>query len=947
MTRLLLVLSLWLFIGVPAGCQSQDERAAIVAEAFRLDTDGRAGEARALLLPLVRAHDGGAHPDSTGAAALFTLGRTYLVPGQQAEAIPYLQAAVRLADRLGLGPNLRAKYRVRLSEATIVVDIDTTVRLVEEALPLFSAVRHPDTTFWARGLWNLARAHELRGDYAAGMSAIRIARTLAAGKADFRETDRFLIYYQAVQLISRLDPEHPEHLTLARRAYASSERTGDPYYRVFGYTILAQAQRKLGHYAAADTTLTDALRFLDDAPGLEYARGDALNLRSIVRRYRGEHGGAVADARAAAAVFRQYDPAYERTAQNTLGQALLAAGDPGAAADALARAFDLTFGRRYRTDGGRRYGLASALDSLNAHDSATRLYANRARVARQRGEFAGALRDLQASIGLMEEQRARSPLTESQYRNSDQLKYYYEQAIGVLADQAAAAPTTEATWEALLLSEAARGFSLLDEARRRQRTVSQRVPELRAAIARLEQRGGREVAVAQLRLELQQVLRDSSRRLPPPTPVTAGDLRRQLAELDRPVVEYFLGQDESFQFVYLPGEGLRLRRLIATDTLTELIRDWRHSIVAGAYRGKSLRAPAVQAKYDRTFATVGRRLYRSLLPALPPGTGELLIVPDGALQLLPFAALPAGEAERTRGGRATYLGDRLTPRYAYSLRHLRELADLPAPRGGADLAAFAPTFGGAAEPTEVLAALRGGADPAGGVPRLRPLRHNDAEVRSIAALFADSRLYVGPDADRKAFLGELGRAGVLHLSSHAVVDPARPRLSFLAFGDDPAAGRADGPHAYLYYNELTDLTTEAEMVVLAACETSMGKIVPGETVLSMASAFTTAGARSTVTTLWQVDDEATRRLMEAFYARLAAGDDRDEALAAAQRALRADERFAHPFYWAAPVLYGRAGPLGLRTTTGGWWVALVVLALLLTGLAWHLRTRPKKNGRPL
>ncbi len=86
----------------------------------------------------------------------------------------------------------------------------------------------------------------------------------------------------------------------------------------------------------------------------------------------------------------------------------------------------------------------------------------------------------------------------------------------------------------------------------------------------------------------------------------------------------------------------------------------------------------------------------------------------------------------------------------------------------------------------------------------------------------------------------------------------------------------------------------AELAVLSACETNLGKYVAGENVLSLASAFTAAGARSTLTTLWSVNDEATKELMVAFYRALTAGKTRSEAVAAAQAEHQEKPDVAHP-----------------------------------------------------
>jgi CHAT domain-containing protein len=135
---------------------------------------------------------------------------------------------------------------------------------------------------------------------------------------------------------------------------------------------------------------------------------------------------------------------------------------------------------------------------------------------------------------------------------------------------------------------------------------------------------------------------------------------------------------------------------------------------------------------------------------------------------------------------------------------------------------------------------------------------------------------------------------------------------------------------------LSTLPLDVEMVVLSACETSLGKVVPGESVMSLGSAFAAAGARSTLTSLWKVDDAATEDLMIGFYEALAAGETRAEALAQAQNLQRENGNYAHPYYWSAMTLTGEAGVLPIEKRSG-WWMWLIGGLIVLCGLVLLLR----------
>ena len=177
-----------------------------------------------------------------------------------------------------------------------------------------------------------------------------------------------------------------------------------------------------------------------------------------------------------------------------------------------------------------------------------------------------------------------------------------------------------------------------------------------------------------------------------------------------------------------------------------------------------------------------------------------------------------------------------------------------------------------------------------------------------------------------------------------MVDSERPELSFIAFAQTADSLQRD---QLLYFNDLYTLPLDNELTVLSACETSLGKLAPGETTMSLASAFAAAGARSTLTTLWQVDDEATKLLTVAFYRALADGLDRATALHDAQHQLLTSGDYAHPYYWSGMALHGQAGALPVETDDElvlDWWGWLIVGVALLLGLGYFLRFL--YQGRP-
>ena len=306
-----------------------------------------------------------------------------------------------------------------------------------------------------------------------------------------------------------------------------------------------------------------------------------------------------------------------------------------------------------------------------------------------------------------------------------------------------------------------------------------------------------------------------------------------------------------------------------------------------------------------TWTLPAANLGAQLLPELPAGS-HFVIVPDAALASIPFEVLPVAGQPLLARGDVTYLPT------AALLRRTGPAPGRYAPPWTAQFRGFAdPVFG-----TAVL-------EEAGEVGRLTA---SAAEVRAIASeLGGRSLLHVGED-DRKEHLLAKSDAPLLHIASHAFVDPGAIEQSRILF----SASRNGGAATYLFLKEAYELPlANVELAVLSACDTERGRAVPGEGIESFSRAFLAAGARSTVTTLWRVPDATTASFMRIFYHHLQTGASRAEALRRAKlRFLAGGEPWSHPHYWAAFVLTGD----GLRPVSTALQWRTVIAALLATAL---------------
>ena len=308
---------------------------------------------------------------------------------------------------------------------------------------------------------------------------------------------------------------------------------------------------------------------------------------------------------------------------------------------------------------------------------------------------------------------------------------------------------------------------------------------------------------------------------------------------------------------------------------------------------ESKSTPAVVAREVRAFREacernvsiglhpIARSLYARLLAPVDPvlrSHARLVIVPDGVLSTLPFAAL---EDER---------GVRVIERNSIEI----------APSLAVLAAGARPGPGPAPMPRTLVVG-----NPQSGAPNLIEA---EAEARAVAREYADSVTLIGDEATKDRVLAEIDHVTVAHFSTHAISNTEFPGLSRILLTTSKSDGGA------WYASEIGRRTFRSlQLVVLAACGTADGATARGEGVLSLARSFLAAGVPSVVATLWSVDDHSTRLLFETFHRRLREHASTTDALRDAQLTLLKsdDPLLARPAAWAGVVSIGAAaGPEG-------------------------------------
>ena len=418
---------------------------------------------------------------------------------------------------------------------------------------------------------------------------------------------------------------------------------------------------------------------------------------------------------------------------------------------------------------------------------------------------------------------------------------------------------------------------------------------------------------------------------------------------------YQIGGDRSHLFVVPPApRPLEVRELqLSDETATAL------GLAPGPLTAEGLREPLALLEselrspfgvvpgevrrrgFELELTTAGADVFdrlHALWRLLVPGdiwarlreAEEIVLVPHGRLHALPFEALVTDPEPRSE---RFWLDDGPVIRYAPSAT---ALLNLERPRPGIEgerpamLLVSDPVY----DPEEVARMAGSGAPaapeakrdptPGGGVLRTRLARSGvlerlpgtAREARQIqAALGRDQR---GPIVD----LRDLGatepavraalraRPRLLHFATHGLVDESGNELLAGLALTPPATG-AGSPEddGFLQLFEVYEQRLDAELAVLSACSSQVGRRVAGEGVFALSRGFLAAGARRVVASLWPVDDDSTAALMGDFYRRLAAADraggtDWARALRDARRSLREQDAWASPFFWAPFVLTG-------------------------------------------
>lgn len=869
------------------------------------------------------------------AKALNCLGEVEYHRGDSAAALALYQRSLPLWESLA-EPRGRADTLLFLGSAySDLMELDKAAKCLEDTLSVWK--RLGDKRGELITLQALARLQYLRGEYQEALNRYTSVR------------DRFQAAGDAVWEAASLTGIATVYEEMGDGRSALGYRgTAARLFETAGLQMAAiEMYMEVGNgYVGSD--VSTALTWLERARALSVSTGNrhmlsyALHYIGLAHLARGDPVEALRHLGQSLDIQRSVeDPRFRARTLCGLGQAHGAQGDDRRAVEYFQRALDLS------RASGDRVAQATALFGL-------------ARSSVSMNDVAAARTHIDSALNLTESLRSEVESQDLRTSYLASVHQYYELRTDVLMRLHKTHPRQGLAAAAFESSEQARARSLLDslaEARvdlrrgldpillKREQALKRAFDDWaerqrRLASAPSSTANPRAMAEEYRDLErrydqIQAEIRSRSPRyaaLARPQPLGLEQVQRQVLDAGTLLLEYALGEERSHLWAVSSTNHASYELPSRAEIEQAARRLYEHLTARLREKGGPQQRRTRIEEADRLYWEEAGRLSETLLgPVAKDMAGKrLVVVADGALQYLPFAALPA---PGSRGEPVPVVVEH----EVVSLPSASVLAVLRRETAGRKpqdklVAVLADPVFEADDPrlrarsraagslqrqdsrTRDLAGPYAGAN--GALPGLGGVRDSQPSVSRLAAtrLEADAIVGLAPrgmalrktdfDASRAAAMSpELAHYRIVHFATHGVFDNDSPGLSGIVLSLFDERGREqDG---FLRLHDIYGLQLPVELVVLSACNTALGRQVRGEGLVGIVRGFMYAGAKRVVASLWKVDDDATGEMMRRFYAQmLEEHRSPAAALREAQLAMWRQDRWRAPFYWAAFGLQG-------------------------------------------
>ncbi len=289
----------------------------------------------------------------------------------------------------------------------------------------------------------------------------------------------------------------------------------------------------------------------------------------------------------------------------------------------------------------------------------------------------------------------------------------------------------------------------------------------------------------------------------------------------------------------------------------------------------------------KTYTLSATLLSKVLIPKISSSITSLVILPTGRLSIIPFETLFTKTPKEEGYQSLHYVLNRFNTRYEFSARLILQKSNKT------DITSM---------PSIFLCAPISFPEK----DHLNELPGSESEVKKIDSLFKSkqfrSSLFTNTDASEMLIKsGSLKNFKLIHFATHGIVDEKNAELSRIFL--QTTSNTEDGN---LFAGEIYNLSLQADLVTLSACQTGLGKISKGEGVIGLSRALVYAGAKNIIVSFWSVADESTSELMQDFYTNMlnTSAQDYSENLRQAKVKLIKEAKYAAPYYWAPFILIG-------------------------------------------
>jgi CHAT domain-containing protein/Tfp pilus assembly protein PilF len=558
---------------------------------------------------------------------------------------------------------------------------------------------------------------------------------------------------------------------------------------------------------------------------------------------------------------------------------------------------------------------------------------NMASAERKQGNLNSALNQIKIVINIVEDLRTKINSQELRASYFATVQNYYQFYIDLLMQMHKQQPSKGYDALALQTSERARARSLLEMLTEAKADIRQGVEpkllsqerDLQKQIDVLEKRriqllGGNYTkaqvqtlekeneAVLEQYQQVQIKIRATSPRyaaLTQPQPLSLAQIQQQVLDENTLLLEYSLGEQRSYLWA-VTNKSITSYELPKRAEIEAIVQKFRQEITTP------------YLKHSPSLDTLSQIILAPVAPQLQ--NKRLVVVSDGALQYVPFAALTKPNSQKNSKYEPLLINHEIiTLPSASTVAILRNehkqrkpvaktlivLADpifsLDDERLQSKVQTSPPVI---TEPNlNTLALNRAAKDSEVNFERLKFTRH---EAEQILALVPPNKAKSAFDftASRNTAISkDLSQYNIIHFATHGILNSKHPELSgiVLSLFDDKGMPQ----NGFLRLHDVFNLNLKADLVVLSACKTGLGEEVRGEGLVGLTRGFMYAGSPRVVVSLWSVDDQATSELMKAFYQKmLQQGLKPAAALRTAQLEIWRTKRYAAPYYWAAFTLQG-------------------------------------------